>query len=185
MHLNFSVGCNLSSLFLWDGTWTCAPGFLPLFLVPHLHTFPIASCKCKGQTEKGKSRITGCLSNLVLHHACFKWEHSKRCAVSSLELLTLLFSLEWNPTSHVPLFLWHPLCKQCVRKRQTKRLQERMKPVYKCLFFPRSSQWSDKILMVVYPESCRELMKALLRVLLPFKQIEQLVTVSSCYLFAF
>lgn len=113
----------------------CAPGFLPLFLVPHLHTFPIASCKCKGQTEKGKSHITGCLSNLVLHYACFKWEHRKRCAVSSLELLTLLFSLERNPTSHAPLFLWHPLCKQRVRKRQTKRLQERMKSVYKCLFF--------------------------------------------------
>lgn len=54
MHLNFSAGCNLSSLYLWDGTWTCAPGFLPVFLVPHPHTFPIASCKCKGQTEKGK-----------------------------------------------------------------------------------------------------------------------------------
>lgn len=48
VHLNFSVGCNLSSLFLWDGSPNCAPGFLPLFLVPHLHTFPITGCKCKG-----------------------------------------------------------------------------------------------------------------------------------------
>lgn len=165
MHLNFSAGCNLSSLFLWDGTQTCAPGFLPLFLVPHPHTFPIASCKCKGQTEKGKkSHITGSLSNLVLHHACFKWEHSQRCAVSSLEMLTLLFSLEWNPTSHVPLFLWHP---NSVRKRQTKGVQGGMKWVCKCLFLPWSSQWSDKILMVVYPGSFTELVKAPLCMLLP------------------
>lgn len=134
--------------------------FWCLILTP----FQLQAASVKDKQKKEKSHITGSLSNLVLHHACFKWEHGQRCAVSSLEMLTLLFSLEWNPTSHVPLFLWHP---NSVRKTQTKGVQGGMKWLCKCLIFPWSSQWSDKILMVVYPGSFTELVKALLCMLLP------------------
>lgn len=104
MHLNFSVGCNLSSLFLWDGTRTCAPGFLPLFLVPHLHTFPITGCKCKGQTGKGKKKAV----SLDAYLTWFCIMHALNESTAEDVLCPhWKFSLCSSPWSEIPL----PMCR--------------------------------------------------------------------------
>lgn len=140
--------------------------------------FQLQAASVKDKQKKEKSHCTGCLSNLVLHHACLKWEHSRRCAVSSLGMLTLLLGVK----SHLPCAsvqaVWG-------RGRQKGCKEGWSESINAWFSIPRSSQWNDKILMVVHPESVTQLMKVLLCMVLTLKQIKELVTVSPCYLFAF
>lgn len=86
--------------------------------------------------KQKKNKVT----SLLLHHVCYKWGYSKRCIVSSLEMLTLFFSLEQcmicSSSYSVPPFLWNQLCKQCnhcMRKRQKKGIQGRIKYINICI----------------------------------------------------